>query len=318
MNESKLAIVVPCYNEEETLPSTITRLLEVLNELISQNEVSNESFLYFVDDGSADKTWQIIEEAHAKNHNEVKGLKFTKNFGNQNALIAGLESVNNIGIDCAITIDADLQQDETKIKEFVQKFKQGAQIVSGIRKDRKADGFFKKTTAILFYKLMNLLGVKIPPNHSEYRLMGKQALDIISNYKEAKLFLRGLFYELGLKTDHVYFDVKKREHGESKFNFISLMRLAAYGIVSFSVRPLRFVFLTGLIISIVSFVVGIVGFYLLIVQGKHLPGYEPFQIFQTFIGGLQILCTGIIGEYVGLILEEVKARPRYVKDKELK
>lgn len=317
MTETRLAVVVPCYNEEETLPSTITRLLEVLDGIVQDGTVSPESFLYFVDDGSHDSTWAIIEEAHQREPQRVKGLKFTTNFGNQNAIIAGLEGVNYLGVDCAITIDADLQQDETKIGDFVRKFQGGAQIVGGIRNDRKTDGFFKKYTAILFYKLMNILGVKLQPNHSEYRLVGKQALDIISNYHEANLFLRGLFYELGLKTEYIYFDVKARQYGESKFNFISLFRLAAHGIISFSVRPLRFVFLTGLAISTISFIVGLVGIYLLIVDGKHLPGIRPFEIFETFIAGLQILCVGVIGEYVGQILEEVKARPRHVKDKEL-
>lgn len=317
MTDTKLAVVVPCYNEEETLPSTITRLLEVLDDLIAKNIINSESFIYFVDDGSRDNTWSIIEKAHQTSLNKVKGLKFTTNFGNQNAIIAGLEGVNNLGVDCAITIDADLQQDETKIGEFVQKFQQGAQIVGGIRNDRKTDGFFKKHTAILFYKLMNILGVKIQPNHSEYRLVGKKALDIISNYHEAHLFLRGLFYELGLKTEYIYFDVKPRKHGKSKFNLISLFRLAAHGIISFSVRPLRFVFLTGLAISTISFIVGLIGIYLIIVDGKHLPGIRPFEIFETFIAGLQILCVGVIGEYIGQILEEVKARPRHIKDKEL-
>lgn len=317
MSETKLAIVVPCFNEEETLPSSIARLKEILTDLICSDVVSENSFIYFVDDGSKDRTWQLLEEAHVESPNNVKALKFTRNFGNQRAIIAGLDSVYELGVDCAITIDADLQQDETKIKDFVKAYQGGAEIVCGIRNDRKTDGFFKKTTAVLFYKFMNFLGVNIPPNHSEYRLMSRKALEIISKYHEANLFLRGLFYELGLKTEYVYFGVKKREHGDSKFNFYSLARLAAHGIISFSVRPLRIVFLTGLIISIVSFIVGIVGLYNLILNGKHLPGLRPFDIFQTFIAGLQILCVGVIGEYIGQILEEVKARPRYVKDKEL-
>lgn len=317
MTDTKLAVVVPCYNEEETLPSSIERLLEVLGDLVEKNIISPKSFIYLVDDGSRDRTWGIIENFHSISPDKVKGLKFTTNFGNQNAIIAGLEGVYNLGVDCAITIDADLQQDETKIGEFVQKYQQGAQIVGGIRNDRNTDTFFKKSTAILFYKLMNVLGVKIQPNHSEYRLVSRKALEIISNYHEAHLFLRGLFYELGLKTEYIYFDVKPRKHGESKFNIISLFRLAAHGIISFSVRPLRFVFLTGLAIASISFIVGIIGIYLLIVDGKHLPGIRPIEVFEIFIAGLQILCVGVIGEYIGQILEEVKARPRHIKDKEL-
>lgn len=318
MNKTKLAIVIPCYNEEETLSFSMSRLIEVLNDLISEKQISESSFLFFVDDGSLDKTWEIIHNAHLQNPDKIKGTSFTTNFGNQNAIIAGLDLVNDLGVDCAITIDADLQQDETKIGEFVQKYKNGADIVAGIRNNRDTDDLLKKIPATLFYKFMNVLGVKLRPNHSEYRLVSKKTLEIISNYKETKLFLRGLFYELGLKTDYVYFDVKKRKFGVSKFNFFSLLRLAAYGIVSFSVRPLRFVFLAGLVISFASFFVGILWLYLIFIKGHALFGIEGYEICEMFFSGLEILCIGIIGEYVGQILEEVKSRPRYIIDKDLK
>lgn len=318
MRETKLAIVVPCFNEEEALPHTIERLLNLLNRYIKEGIISAESFLFFVDDGSKDNTWKIIEDAHQKYPNQVKGLSFTCNFGNQSAIIAGLEAVYKKGVDCAITIDADLQQDEEKIKDFVEKYQEGAEIVCGIRNDRKTDSIIKKIPSLMFYKLMNILGAKIPPNHSEYRLVSRKALDTISNYHETNLFLRGLFFELGLKTDYIYFDVKPRKYGQSKFNLVSLTRLAARGITSFSVRPLKFVFWVGFAIAFVSFIFGLVGLYQLIFTGDdRIPGLKLYEIVESFIAGLQILCIGIIGEYVGQILQEVKARPRYLKDKEL-
>ncbi len=318
MSETKLAIVIPCFNEEEALPHTIARLQSLLNEYTGENLISSESFLLLVDDGSTDRTWEIIEEANKNSNGQVKALSFTCNFGNQSAILAGLETAHEMDIDCAITIDADLQQDEEKIRDFVLKYKEGAEIVCGIRNDRKTDSPLKKYPSLVFYKLMNMLGTKIPANHSEYRLVSRKALDIVANYHETNMFLRGLFFELGLKTEYIYFDVKSRQFGQSKFNFVSLLRLAARGITSFSVRPLRFVFLIGFAIAFVSFIVGLVGMYQLIFTNDRLPGLKLFEIFQAFIAGLQILCIGIIGEYVGQILQEVKARPRYLKDKELR
>lgn len=317
MKETKLAIAVPCYNESESLPKTINVLNNVIEDLISKEIISPESFIYFVNDGSTDSTWNIICAAHEKNPTRFKALKFTRNFGNQSALIAGLEGVHGVGADAVITIDADLQQDEQKIIEFVKKYDEGYDIVAGIRNDRKADGIIKKTTSTMFYKTMNFLGSNLTPNHSEYRLVSKKALDILAEYKETNLFLRGLFFEFGLKTAHVYYDVRKREFGVSKFNLISLMRLAAYGIVSFSTRPLRFVFFTGFIISGLSMCFGLFGLFRLLFEGRGIPFVQPFEVFVTFILGLQILCIGIIGEYIGQMFQEVKARPRYIKDIEL-
>ena len=202
-----LSIIVPCLNEEESIPSTTKRLIEILSELISDNVISEKSFIFYVDDGSNDKTWE--------NQNKVKGIKFSRNFGNQKAILAGLTESLKFEPDCFITIDADLQQDETKIKEFVLKYKEGSQIVCGIRNDRKTDGFFKKYSALAFYKLMNLMGVNIKMNHSDYRLIGSDAAKALAQYKETNLFLRGVFQELGFKKEYVYFDVKPRKIGTS-------------------------------------------------------------------------------------------------------
>ncbi len=299
------------------IPYTVKRLLELMDSLCEEKVISPKSFLYLVDDGSKDKTWKIIEDFHELYPERVKGMKFTRNFGNQNALIAGLTNVSTYGADCSITIDADLQQDENKIKDFVEKFKNGADIVCGIRNDRKTDSFFKKTTASAFYRLMNALGVKIKSNHSDYRLTSRKAMDILSEYKEVNMFLRGVFYELGLKTDYVYFDVKQRKFGESKFSFFSLLKLAIDGITAFSIVPLRMVYFMGFFISVVSFILCVQVLYERIFNSHIVPGWATIVFVMAFIGGIQILCIGIIGEYVGQLFQEVKARPRYIKEKEL-
>ena len=201
-----LAIVVPCFNEELCICDTASKLTALLNYLIDKNKISEKSYVYFVDDGSTDNTWNLISELHSNNPT-IKGLKFIRNFGNQKALIAGYEGVRELGCDCAVSIDADLQQDEYAIEKFVDKFVDGADIVSGIRNDRDTDNFFKKTTAILFYKTMNLLGAKIPMNHSDFRLVSRKALDILNLYPEKYMFLRGFFNEVGLRNEFVHFDV---------------------------------------------------------------------------------------------------------------
>ncbi len=319
MSEFKpiLAIVVPCYNEELCVSSTVDKLLKVISELVNKNKISEKSYIYLVDDGSADNTWNIICDMH-KNCSSVKGLKFIRNFGNQKALIAGYEAVRNIGCDCAVSIDADLQQDEWAIEKFIDKFTDGADIVSGIRNSRKTDSFFKKTTAILFYTLMNILGAKIPMNHSDYRLVSKRALDIMEQYPEKYMFLRGFFNEVGLKTSYVNFDVKPRMAGESKFNFIKLMGLALNGITSFSIVPLRIISVLGFLMALFGFVVGAETIIEKIFFNNTPNGWATTIILLCFFGGIQICCLGIIGEYVGQVYREVKGRPRYIKETELK
>lgn len=318
MQTPKLAVTIPCFNEELCIESTCLRLLEVLETLCQKNKISNDSYIYLVDDGSSDKTWEIIEKLHQNNPQKIKGLKFVRNYGNQKALIAGLEGVRELGCDCVISIDADLQQDENSIEKFVDEFVNGYDVVLGIRNNRKTDSVFKKTTALMFYKLMNLLGAKIPVNHSDYRLVSKKALDIMKIYPEKALFLRGFFYELGLKTTSVKFDVKPRMAGESKFNFMSLMGLALNGITSFSIFPLRIVAVLGFLMAVVAFLVGLETIFEKIFFNDSPNGYATLIIMLTFFGGLQIFCLGVIGEYVGQVYREVKARPRYIPEKELK
>jgi len=313
----KLALIIPCFNEQEVIEATVTRLLEVIEEMTSANEISQESFVYLVNDGSSDKTWEIIKKLNEKNPDKVKGISFTRNFGNQKALLAGLLEARKYNPDCAITIDADLQQDENKLVEFVRKYKQGAHIVFGIRNDRNTDGFLKRYTALAFYNLMNMLGAKIKQNHSEFRLTSSEILDVLSEYKEVNLFLRGIFSEFGYKSDVVYFDVKARQAGESKFSPVSLFSLALKGITSFSVVPLRLVSITGIVISLMSF---ILAFDVLWEKYSHnyiVPGWATIVVTVSFIGGIQILSIGIIGEYLGQLFQEVKARPRYLIEEEL-
>lgn len=317
MQTPKLAVTIPCYNEELCIESTCLRLLEVLEDLEKRNIISPESYLYPVDDGSSDKTWEIIEQLHQKFPNKIKGLKFIKNYGNQSALTAGLEGVRNLGCDCVISIDADLQQDENAIEKFVEEFCKGNDIVLGVRNDRKTDSFFKKTTAIMFYKLMALLGTKIPMNHSDYRLVSYKALKLMEQYHENALFLRGFFFDLGLKTSRITFNVKPRQQGKSKFNFWSLLTLALNGITSFSIVPLRLIAGLGFLMAIISFFVGLETVIEKIFFNDSPNGVATAIILLCFFGGLQIFCSGIIGEYVGQVYLEVKARPRYIKEKEL-
>jgi len=316
--KSRLAIIIPCFNEELVVKTTVETLLKVMDGLISKGKITDDSYIYLVDDGSKDTTWQIIESLRESHGERIKGTKFIRNYGNQKALIAGLQSVRKIGCDCAVSIDADLQQDENSIETFIDEFHNGADIVSGIRNDRKTDSFFKKHTALCFYKLMNLLGVKIPPNHSDFRLVSRCALDILEQYREEGLFLRGFFHEIGLKTSYVHFNVKPRKLGCSKFNFFSLTSLALNGITAFSIVPLRIIAVCGVITMLGSFILAAEVILEKYILHTTPSGWATLVILLAFFGGLQIFCLGIIGEYLGQIFNEVKARPRYIKGIELK
>ncbi|MEI7942465.1 MAG: glycosyltransferase family 2 protein [Candidatus Riflemargulisbacteria bacterium] len=316
MRKPTLAIIIPCFNEELLIDSTVSSLFEVINSLIEKGKILEDSYIYLVDDGSNDNTWPIIEDLHKKNH-LVKGVKFVKNYGNQKAIMAGLLGVRDIGCDCVVSIDADLQQDQWAIEAFVDKYSEGYDIVSGIRNSRDTDSIFKKYTALFFYKLMNLLGAKIPLNHSDYRLVSKRALDILARYTEKQLFLRGFFHEIGLKTAYVKFEVTPRLLGKSKFNFMSLLGLALNGITSFSIVPLRIIAVLGLVMALFSFGLGVEVLYEKIFLNSTPKGWATQVTMLAFFGGLQIFCLGIIGEYLGQVYREVKARPRYIKHIEL-
>ncbi len=317
MQTSKLAVIIPCYNEELCISATVKRLLEVLDDLTIKNKITPDSYLYLIDDGSSDTTWEIIETLHTKTPDRVKAAKFVRNYGNQKALIAGLEGVRNLGCDCVVSIDADLQQDENSIEKFIDEYKNGYDVVLGVRNDRKTDSMFKKTTALMFYKLMNTFGVKIPVNHSDYRLVSKKALKIMEQYSERDLFLRGFFHDIGLKTTTVNFDVKPRFAGVSKFNFVRLLGLALNGITSYSIVPLRIISGLGFFMALFAFLIGVETVIEKLVFNNSPNGVATAIILLCFFGGLQIFCLGIIGEYVGQVYREVKSRPRYITEKEL-
>ena len=316
MNKPILAITIPCYNGELCIEKTVYSLFEVLDDLIQKNKIDDKSFIYLVDDGSKDKTWEIISRLHNE-HSRVKGLKFVRNYGNQKAHIAGLLSVRKLGCDCVVSIDADLQQDQWAIEKFIDKYTDGADIVSGIRNSRDTDTFLKKTTAICFYKTMNLLGVKIPMNHSDFRLVSKKALDILAEYPEKEIFLRGFFNEIGLKSAIVNFDVKPREQGESKFNYMTLLALALNGITSFSIMPLRIIAVLGFFMALFAVGLGLEVVYEKVFLNSTPNGWATLVVLLAFFGGLQLFCMGIIGEYLGQVFNEVKARPRYIVETEL-
>ncbi len=310
-----LAIIVPCLNEEECIDLTTEKLLEILLNLEKKEEISKRSFIFYIDDGSSDSTWKLVEKYSLETNGKVKGIRFSRNYGNQKAILAGLLEASTYNADCYISIDADLQQDETKIPEFIHKYKDGAQIVLGIRKDRSTDGFFKRYTAVAFYKIMNLLGVKIKTNHSDYRLVSSQVVEALKNFHEINLFLRGIFNDLGFNKDYVYFDVKARKAGKTKFTPISLLSLAISGITSFSIVPLRIVTFIGFLMSFVSFILGISAFIDKLIRHNAVPGWATIVVAIGFISGIQILCMGIIAEYLGQLFQEVKARPRYIIEK---
>ena len=250
-----LAIVVPCFNEEEVLPETISRLANVLDSLLAQNLISQESFITFVDDGSRDKTWSIINDYHNKNA-KIKGIKLARNAGHQKALLSGLLTVRNKA-DVTISIDADLQDDVNVINDFILKYHEGSEIVFGIRKDRSTDTKFKKWTAQVFYKLMKIMGVDIVYNHADYRLASSRVLNHLADFREVNLFLRGLFPLIGFKTDYVYYDRLERFAGESKYPFLKMLSFALDGITSFSILPLRFIVFLGVLIFIISIVLSL-------------------------------------------------------------
>jgi len=309
----KLALVLPAYNEEEVLPETISRLTIVLDDLILKNQITDDSFMVFVDDGSKDRTWSLIEELSEVN-TFVKGLKLSKNQGHQNALMAGMEYVAD-KCDCMISLDADLQQDENSIQKFLEKYQEGSEVVLGIRNDRKTDGSFKKITALGFYKVMKVMGVNVVKNHADYRLLSNRANKSLMQFEEVNLFLRGMVLLVGFKTGYVYFDVKDRFTGESKYTLSKMLGFAIDGITSFSVTPLRIISVIGFLVFFLSVVMGLYVFGTYLFTNDAVPGWASTVLPIYFIGGMQILSLGVIGEYIGKIYKETKKRPRYFVEK---
>lgn len=309
-----LYIVVPCYNEEEVVEETTKRLSQKLKKLIKEKKISKESKIMYVNDGSKDKTWSIIEDLNKKN-NLVTGITLSRNRGHQNALVAGLMTAKKYA-DIVISMDADLQDDINAIDEMIEKYYQGCQIVYGVRSARKTDTLFKKTTAESFYKFMSKMGVDIVYNHADYRLTSRRVLEDFSNYKEVNLFLRGIFPLIGYKTDKVYYERSERFAGESKYPLKKMLNFAWDGITSFSVKPIRLILNIGIAIFILSILM-IVYFLLIKLIGKAVPGWTFIVVSIWLIAGVQMLSLGIIGEYIGKIYSETKERPRYFIEKNL-
>lgn len=304
-----LYIVVPCYNEEEVLYETTKRLKVKLKEIIKSKKVSNQSRVMYVNDGSKDKTWDIIKEIN-NNEELFTGISLSRNRGHQNALLGGLLTAKNYA-DVVISMDADLQDDIDAIEKMIDKYHEGNDIVYGARSTRKKDSFFKRFTAETFYKLMKYLGVDCVYNHADYRLTSKKVLDEFSNFKEVNLFLRGMFPLVGFKSDIVYYERNERYAGNSKYPLKKMLNFAWDGITSFSVKPLRLICILGFIILFISIAIMI---YSVIrkLTGNTVPGWTFLSISIWFIGGIQMISIGIIGEYIGKIYQETKRRPRYI------
>ena len=304
----RLAIVVPCYNEEEVLPISIPELLKVLEDLAGEKKINEDSYLLFVNDGSRDRTWELLEEAHQKDR-RVRAVKLAKNCGHQSALVAGLLTARE-DADMTVSIDADLQDDTSVIREMVDEYHDGCEIVYGVRGSRKSDSFFKRTTAEGFYKLLAALGVKTVFNHADFRLMSRKALNELAEYRETNLYLRGLIPLLGLKTGKVVYERKERLAGESKYPLKKMLALALNGITSFSVKPIRLVFHIGLFVLLICLGAAIYAFVSYI-TGDVERGWTSLILSVWFLGGIQLLAIGVIGEYIGKIYNEVKRRPLY-------
>ncbi len=305
----KLAIVVPCYNEEEVLKIASEALRGTLDDLIQKKKISEDSFILFVNDGSSDRTWDLIEEEHEAHPVRVCGVKLAGNVGHQFALTAGLLTAMDMS-DVTVSIDADLQDDVTVIEEMIDKFHGGCDIVYGVRKERKTDTFFKRTTAQMFYKLMKVMGVKTVYNHADFRLMSKRAVKAFAEYKETNLFLRGMVPLLGYQTDSVYYDRKERVAGQSKYPLKKMLALAFNGISSFSVKPISLILGLGLFIILVS-AAALVYALISYCTGHVVPGWTSLILSIWFLGGMQLLAIGMVGQYIGKIYIEVKQRPRY-------
>ena len=310
MKKNKLYIVIPCYNEEEVLQETTNRLKEKLTDLIKKDIISKDSRVMYVNDGSKDKTWELIKKI-SKDNRLFTGITLSRNRGHQNALVAGLLTAKDYA-DVVISMDADLQDDINAIDEMLEKYYDGCDIVYGVRSARKKDTFFKRVTAEGFYKFMSVMGVDIVYNHADYRLTSKRVLDEFEGYKEVNLFLRGIFPLIGFKTDIVYYERAERFAGESKYPLKKMLNFAWDGITSFSIKPLRMIATLGFIILFISFIIMIYS----LVQ-KIIDGWTFLNISIWFIGGLQMLSLGIIGEYIGKIYNETKSRPRYVISEDL-
>ncbi|WP_164121764.1 glycosyltransferase family 2 protein [Sharpea azabuensis] len=305
----RLFIIVPCYNEEEVLPITSKMLLNELNDLISKNKISYDSRIMFVNDGSKDQTWEIIKELSRSDEHFI-GITQSRNRGHQNAVLAGLMTAKNM-CDITISIDADGQDDITAMEKMVDAYHDGCEIVYGVRSSRETDTFFKRFTAQSFYKLLNKMGAEVVYNHADYRLASSRVLKEFANFKEVNLFLRGMFPLVGFKSTSVYYERHERIAGESHYPLSKMLALAFDGITSLSIKPIRIITWMGIIVSLISFI-GVIWAIVARCLGSVVAGWSSTLAVMCFLGGVQLICLGVLGEYIGKIYMEVKHRPRYI------
>ena len=307
----RLGIVVPCFNEEEVLPETARRLTQLLQEMMAGGQVAADSQVVFVDDGSSDRTWLMIEEMAAADA-RIGGIKLSRNRGHQNALLAGIYTCE---ADVLLSVDADLQDDIRVIPEMILAYGRGAQIVYGVRNDRSSDGFFKRASAQGFYRLINALGAESIYNHADFRLMSRRAVEALKTFREVNLFLRGMVPLIGFKSAIVYYTRGERFAGESKYPLRKMIALALDAVTSFSVAPLRFITGIGFLVFLLSIAMGLWTLWVKLFTDHAVPGWTSTLLPIYFLGGIQILCVGIIGEYLGKVYQETKGRPRYIIEK---
>jgi len=310
----KVAVIVPCYNEEAGLERTFKTLYAEFDDLIRKGRISEQSVLCFVDDGSKDKTWELIRRFHAER--KALGMKLSRNFGHQYAMLAGMLSLKD-DFNCVITIDADLQDDVSVIGQFVDKYLEGFEIVYGVRKKRNADSIFKRMAAQSYYRFLGWMGVDVVYNHADFRLVGSRALRALAEYPEVNLFLRGMFPLIGFNSTIIYYDRSSRVAGKTKYTLAKMFSLALHGITSFSIKPLRAIAAMGVVVFMFSVVMSI---WVLISNflGKTVQGWSSILFAVFFLGGMQMISLGIIGEYIGKLYGETKKRPRYIIEDFLK
>jgi polyisoprenyl-phosphate glycosyltransferase len=306
-----LAIVIPCYNEEAVLRETRRRVVGVIRSLVHAGKVAADSSVYFVDDGSRDYSWTLVEQ-FALEDRHVVGVKLSRNRGHQNALLAGLFTAEG---DAVVSIDADLQDDITAISEMVDRFLDGAEVVYGVRRKRDSDSLFKRLTAELFYRMIDAMGAESIDNHADYRLMSRRAIENLKQYREVNLYLRGIVPLLGLRSAVVYYDRVSRFAGESKYPLPKMIALALEAVTSFSVVPLRLITFLGFAVFLCTILVGLWTLWLRLFTDRALPGWASVVLPEYLLGGIQIFCLGMLGEYLGKTYSEVKGRPRYLIEK---
>lgn len=306
---SKLYIVIPCYNEEQVLPITAPMFLNEIKDLVNKGKISDDSRILFVNDGSKDDTWKIIKNLASEDEHFI-GICQSRNRGHQNAVLAGLMEAKDVA-DITISIDCDGQDDITAMEAMVDAYHEGAEVVYGVRSKRETDTFFKRFTAESFYKLLNAMGAEVVYNHADYRLISSRVLQEFANFKEVNLFLRGMIPLVGFKSTSIYYERHERIAGESHYPLSKMLSLAFDGITSLSIKPIRLITGLGLFVSILSFI-GVIWAIVNQILGNTVTGWASTTCLVCFMGGVQLICLGVLGEYIGKIYMEVKARPRYI------